>query len=81
MNTNIIKVEGSNGIVNLYTDDTLTLAICEDVDSETGEPTNLFESTPKDLLAALGKTACEKLAAETRDSNERSKLERALELV
>lgn len=80
MNANIIKVEGSNGIVNLYTDDTLTLAICEDVDSETGEPTNLFESTPKDLLAALGREACEKLASETRDSNERSKLERALEL-
>ena len=48
--------------------------------SETGEPTNLFESTPKDLLAALGREACEKLANETRDSNERSKLERALEL-
>lgn len=80
MNSNIIKVNGSTGKIILYTDDTLTLAICDDVDSETGEPTGVFETTPKDLLEALGREACEKLAAETRDGNEMSKLQRAIEL-
>lgn len=74
---NIIKINGANGIIHLFTDDTFTLAIC-DVDSETGEATEINETTPSDLLSALGEDACRKLLLESKDGNEIGKLERAL---